>query len=509
MDRAARILLRLMWPLGVLVLAAGAWLLAPPGRLSCGSDARPVRTSSPHNAPAENTLPGEPAEPELFRRWDLTCPLPPLSEQFRLVLASGFPREGGAKRWGEESRAESVNLAIREKSGATGGPPTTSGAAAGGQPVDIPVPASDPRPPQCDAGGAPGDATPASPTTAPSPGPAILPQLEASPLVPRDESIRRSEQLENIARQADRQIRHGFELAGRQACFAARSEFVTALRLVAQGLDAEQQTTVHSRSLAAGLTAIKEAEDFIPSGSRVEADLDLARIIGSHRTPVLKDAAPDAFTPLLALKCYFTFAQEQLAAAAGHEVAGSIALHALGKLHGALAGNKSANLRAAEPKAMACYQAALLVCPQNYMAANDLGVLLARCGNYPDARAVLEHSLSIQQPSTGWHNLAVVYQRFGEFELARRTGWQAEMARRAEQARAAAMENPANQFVRWVDPETFARSNFEAPAAAQPLPAEAKTPQTSAQQPSPAAKPRVAQKPAPAARPAATGWLPQ
>ena len=37
---------------------------------------------------------------------------------------------------------------------------------------------------------------------------------------------KRSEQLEQIARQADRQTQHGFELAGRGAYFAARLEFL-------------------------------------------------------------------------------------------------------------------------------------------------------------------------------------------------------------------------------------------------------------------------------------------
>ena len=81
-----------------------------------------------------------------------------------------------------------------------------------------------------------------------------------------------------------------------------------------------------------------------------------------------------------ALRCYFTFAQEQLAAAVRHEVAGSMALHALGKLHAAYARHKTIRVGAAEPKAMTFYQAALLVFPRNHMAANDLGVLLAQAG---------------------------------------------------------------------------------------------------------------------------------
>ena len=92
----------------------------------------------------------------------------------------------------------------------------------------------------------------------------------------------RSEQLESIARQADQQTRHGFELAGRGAYFAARSEFIAALRLVAQGLDTDGQTKIHGKSLAAGLTALKEAEDFIPGGSKIGSRSGSAR---HHRRP--------------------------------------------------------------------------------------------------------------------------------------------------------------------------------------------------------------------------------
>ena len=274
-----------------------------------------------------------------------------------------------------------------------------------------------------------------------------------------------------------------------------------ALRLVAQGLDAEHQTALHSRSLAAGLTAVKEAEDFIPDGSRLEADLDISAIIDGHRTPVLKNTETETLTPLLALKCYFSFAQEQLAAAAGREVAGSMALHALGKLHSALAIPNSSLVRAPEPKAMAFYQAALLVYPQNFMAANDLGVLLARCGNFHQARAFLEHGLSIHQQSTGWHNLALVYRQLGQTGLARRAQQQSAAAHRAETARRKALQNSAHGPVRWVDPHTFAQTNANTPPSLQAMPARPKTAGTKPTQPAP-----TANRPVPAARAPVTSW---
>jgi len=269
----------------------------------------------------------------------------------------------------------------------------------------------------------------------------------------------RSEQLERIARQADKKIRDGFELAGRRAYFAARAEFVAALRLISQGLDTQHRTAAHSRALAAGLTALKEAEDFFPAGSRLEADLNLTSLIGGHRTPVLKDTSTEDLTPMLALRNYFTFAQEQLAASAEHEVAGSMALHALGKLHAAVATRGNAVVKAAEPKAMTFYQAALLVHPGNYMASNDLGVLLGHCGNYREAADALQHSLSIHPQPTGWRNLAAVYEQLGQSELARQARLRSTIGNHAKGSHGGMAQPSSHGEVVWVDPATFSQTS--------------------------------------------------
>jgi len=299
--------------------------------------------------------------------------------------------------------------------------------------------------------------------------PTAILQPPASPLMPRPAYAGHSAELERIARQADQQTRKGFELAGHRAYFAARARFIAALRLMAQGLDMEHQTKAHSHALAAGLRAMKEAEDFLPAPGELEADLDIPAIVAGHQTPVLKGMADETLPPYSALRCYLTFAQEQLAAAGGREVASSMALHGLGKLHAALAQDRAAPIRACEPKAVACFQAALLVFPRNFMAANDLAVLLARREDYEHARALLEHSLSICPQSTGWHNLAVVYERLGLVDLARRAERVAQVWHQAELARRGGQ--PAGYpRIQWVDPATFARYQTDFPGAGPPQP---------------------------------------
>jgi tetratricopeptide (TPR) repeat protein len=289
-----------------------------------------------------------------------------------------------------------------------------------------------------------------------TPAPAAPPQKTAAP------ERERSAQLEQVARQADQQTRHGLELAGRGACFAARSEFIAALRLIAECLDTEQKSNAHGRALAAALTAMKEAEDFLPGGSRSEAELDLPGIIAAHATPALKGGATNV-TSMTAMNRYFTFAQEQFAAAAGHELAGSMALHALGKMHAALAIKKNSLAAAAEPKAMAFYQAAIMVYPGNFLSANDLGVLLARCGNYADARKMLEYSFALSQQSATSQNLAEVYRQLGQAALADRAARQAAMLQQLELARRRTSLGSASDVVRWVDPQTFSKTSMNTP----------------------------------------------
>jgi tetratricopeptide (TPR) repeat protein len=281
---------------------------------------------------------------------------------------------------------------------------------------------------------------------------------QAVPLANSTPSRERSEQLEQVARLADLRTRHGYELAERNAYFAARSEFLGALRLVAEGLDTEQKTKRHGRALAAAIVALKESEVFLPDGSRLEANLDLPAIIATHETPVLKGNA-EGVTPLSALRCYLTFAQEQLAAAVGNEVAGSMALHALGKLHSALAQKKGSPIVAPESKAVVFFQAALLSYPENPLALNDLGVLLARCGRYNEARPILEHSLARFPQSTGWRNLSTVYTQLGQTALAQQAAKQADQLREKELAQRQTSPTAGNGAVQWVNPETFARQS--------------------------------------------------
>ncbi|MCE5301571.1 MAG: tetratricopeptide repeat protein [Planctomycetaceae bacterium] len=266
----------------------------------------------------------------------------------------------------------------------------------------------------------------------------------------------RSVQLEQVAQQADRQTWHGIELAGRGAHFAARVEFLGAMRLLAEALDAEQKTSRHAEALSAGWTALRESDDFLPDRSRCLSGEDVAELSAAHETPVLKNRE-GITAPMTAMQAYLTFAQEQFSAALEHEVAGSMALHAMGKLYTAMAQKRSSMTPGAESKAVVFFQASLLVYPSNYMAANDFGVLLARGGRPTEARAMLRRSVAICPQSAGWHNLAVVHRQLGEFALAEQAEAQSRQWRQAELARSGA----AGDRAQWLDPRSFARASAD------------------------------------------------
>jgi tetratricopeptide (TPR) repeat protein len=258
--------------------------------------------------------------------------------------------------------------------------------------------------------------------------------------------------LEAVTQQANQRIEAAFSLARRGAMFAARAELIQSLRMIAQALDTLEQTNHHSRALAEGFKAIEEADDFYVSTTHLENDLQLSEIVAGHETPVLKGEALEQSSSLVALQRYFAFAQQRLTTAAGGAPAGSKALYGLGKVHMSLAGSSHDERSHQLPKAIVYHQAALATDPNNYLAANEVGVLLAQFGQLDAAKRVLVHSVQVRSHVEGWQNLAVVHARLGESDLARLA--QQEQALLVAQ-QGAPPTAPTN-LVEWVNPQTFA-----------------------------------------------------
>ncbi len=191
-------------------------------------------------------------------------------------------------------------------------------------------------------------------------------------------------------------------------------------------------------------------------------------------------------SPAVAVQLYHKYAVENLSDAIAGEVAGSLALHSLGKLYSLFAQDSASATIDPQGKAITFQRAALRADPNNYLASNELAVLLAQQGGYVEARELLLRAIAINPRPSMWHNLAVVHAKLGEMELA-------DLAQRTALS-AAGGANPGNvqamaalQAVRWVDPATFTQLS-PPPADLNPAPAGTKPPETAPAAPTPAAQ---------------------
>jgi hypothetical protein len=274
--------------------------------------------------------------------------------------------------------------------------------------------------------------------------------------------------MATVAERAEELVRHGFSLAGRNATYSARAEFLVALWMIAEARDAQIGGGQHVRDLDAGLLALREADDFVTRSP--DASVNVAGLVESHGTPVLQGLGVDV-SAVIARQRYYAFAQERLAQACGSEPAASWALYGMGKLHTSPALQAGDSLLLNGAKAMVYHRAALTVNPRHYLSANELGVLLARYGELEVARDVLLEALRVQRFPEAWYNLSIVHQRLGEYDLARRARYEWELARSEP---VAGQPVVADQPLRWVDPGTFARADaaqVQSPTASPLTPA--------------------------------------
>jgi tetratricopeptide (TPR) repeat protein len=198
------------------------------------------------------------------------------------------------------------------------------------------------------------------------------------------------------------------------------------------------------------------------------APVEVKLVVSGHRTPALKSASLEQITTRMALDRYMVFAQQKLAESVDGQPAGSKALYMLGRLHTVVAQDRTPCFVAAEQKALAFQQAAMSADPNNFLAANELGVLLARGGRYEEARTILQHCVSLAPRPEVWHNLVMVHRSLGEIALAQEAQ-QHLLAAQNRQPATIGKPQPS-QMVRWVEPQEFAKAG---PGPAASIPARA------------------------------------
>lgn len=263
------------------------------------------------------------------------------------------------------------------------------------------------------------------------------------------------------SQRAEQRIQQAFSLADKGATYSARKQLEAALETIAHALDSHYQLHAHTDCLARGLLAVQEAGDFLPRSGNPRSGLKPAVSSAKHNSTVLTEEERAELQPIEAMRRYFSFAQRNLVAATGGLPAASQAFYGLGKLCMAQAAQSPSLERISNLRAMLFFQAALQVNQDNYSAANELGVLLARDGRLDEARQILQLGVAVQPLPETWHNLAVVHERLGEFEQANRSRleWQraTEATQRSSPGRVTAASGPS---VYWVDKMTFERGTI-------------------------------------------------
>ncbi len=104
-------------------------------------------------------------------------------------------------------------------------------------------------------------------------------------------------------------IEYGKSLARRGAAFAAREEFFSALRLVAQSHDAQTRSTAYTAALREAITALNEADDFYNEIAHEGIDVDVAYVIDAHRSEIIPMDRAAGLSSAIAIQAYYDFAR--------------------------------------------------------------------------------------------------------------------------------------------------------------------------------------------------------
>jgi len=212
----------------------------------------------------------------------------------------------------------------------------------------------------------------------------------------------------------ERRLNYAFDLAQRGAPYTAEAEFRSVLGLCALDMDAREGGTARREALREGLLALQEADQF--GGDQVDwrDAADVRKIAAGHTTKVLANASGPVDS-IQAVQAYYMFAEKRLVAACQGLPGASLAYYGMGRTI-VLPGTRIAHVSG---KAALFQRVALAIAPQNLLAANELGVLLAQHGQLDDAEKIFHQCVATDATPETWRNLAIVYARQGNVEASR------------------------------------------------------------------------------------------
>ena len=177
------------------------------------------------------------------------------------------------------------------------------------------------------------------------------------------------------------------------------------LGLCALEMDSRNGGASRREALRQGLIALDEADQF--GGDQVDwrDSADVRRVAAGHATPLLRHPKQPAVDSIQAVQAYYAFAEQRLAYACQGLPGASMAFYGMGRTITV----PGTNVTHAAGKAALFHRVALTVSPENVLAGNELGVLLAQHGQLDEAERLLQYCVATKPSPDAYRNLSVVH----------------------------------------------------------------------------------------------------
>jgi hypothetical protein len=248
----------------------------------------------------------------------------------------------------------------------------------------------------------------------------------------------------------DQRLSRAFDLAQRGASYSANIEFREVLSLCALELDTRQGVTSHRDAMRQGMVALDEADEITGQNIDWSDAADVRVATAGHTTPVLHGKVPAGADAIQVVQLYYSYAEERFAYACEGLPGASLAYYGLARTF-VQPGTRYVH---SAGKAAMLQRVALRVAPQNVLAGNELGVLLAQHGHLNEAEALFKQCVATDASPEAWQNLAAVYARKGDAEASRIAMAEGSKLAASQKAVPPMIENSASEIATVASPST-------------------------------------------------------
>ena len=197
----------------------------------------------------------------------------------------------------------------------------------------------------------------------------------------------------------------------------AEQELMSALQAVAKSRDDATGTRIHTKSLHDAVTALWEADELHEAYTNHGEEYAL-EVASEFTTMVGKSVSRKMVDLDSSLRTYHNYARQALIIAIGQNPAGSEALYGMGRLFQIAARENPVAAEIENAKSKSFFLTSAAVNTRNWKTTNELGVMFAREGKLVQATNALKRSILAKPTTEAWQNLATIYNKQNNVELA-------------------------------------------------------------------------------------------